>query len=160
MTFQIRRVVTGHDKNGRAMVTMDSVPTASIAPMRPGVTACLAWSTDTLPADLGDEEDGGLKKVGTAHAGGTVFRIVEYQPGAAPRNHRTASIDYAVVMAGEIHMELDDGIVVALKAGDILVQRGTIHDWVNNGDIPCVIAFTLITAKPVAIDGKPLPAQG
>ncbi len=160
MTFQIRRVVTGHDKNGRAMVTMDSVPTASIAPMRPGVTACLAWSTDTLPADLGDEEDGGLKKVGTAHAGGTVFRIVEYQPGAAPRNHRTASIDYAVVMAGEIHMELDDGIVVALKAGDILVQRGTIHNWENRGSVPCVIAFVLVDAKLPSFEGRQIGSAG
>ncbi|MSQ50934.1 MAG: cupin domain-containing protein [Betaproteobacteria bacterium] len=160
MGFQIRRVVTGHDKNGRAMVKMDSVPAASFSTMRPGVTACLAWSTDTLPADLGDEEDGGLKKVGTAHAGGTVFRIVEYQPGAAPRNHRTASIDYAVVMAGEIDMELDDGIVAKLKAGDILVQRGTIHNWINRGSVPCVMAFVLIDAKLPSFEGKQIGSAG
>ena len=78
----------------------------------------------------------------------------------SPRNHRTDSVDYAVVMSGEIDMELDDGVVVKLKAGDVLVQRGTIHNWANKGTVPCVIAFTLIGAKPVTVNGKPLNAQG
>jgi quercetin dioxygenase-like cupin family protein len=77
-----------------------------------------------------------------------VFRVIEYAPGVAPRNHRTNSIDYAVVLSGEIDMTLDDEMV-HLKAGDVLVQRGTIHDWINRGDKPCVIAFVLIDAKPV-----------
>jgi len=68
-------------------------------------------------------------------------------PGVAPRGHRTDTIDYAVVMSGEIDMNLDGGSV-HLKQGDVLVQRGTIHNWVNNGDGPCVIAFILIDAKP------------
>ena len=62
-----------------------------------------------------------------------------------PRNHRTDSIDYAVVISGEIDMEMD-GTVVHLKAGDVLVQRGTIHNWINNGTETCVIAFVLISA--------------
>jgi quercetin dioxygenase-like cupin family protein len=74
-----------------------------------------------------------------------VFRVLELEPGAAPRNHRTDSIDYAVVISGEIDMEMDD-TVVHLKAGDVLVQRGTIHNWVNNGTEPCVIAFVLISS--------------
>ena len=61
-----------------------------------------------------------------------MFRIVEYRPGVAPRNHRTESLDYAVVLSGEIDMELD-GSVVHLRAGDVLVQRGTVHNWVNRG---------------------------
>ena len=69
------------------------------------------------------------------------------------------SIDYAVVMSGEIDMELDDS-VVHLKAGDVLVQRGTIHNWVNRGSEPCVIAFILIDAKPVEVGGKVLTAEG
>jgi quercetin dioxygenase-like cupin family protein len=77
----------------------------------------------------------------------------------APRNHRTDSIDYAVVLSGEIDMELTDS-VVHLKAGDVLVQRGTIHNWVNRGTQPCVIAFVLIDAKPVEADGKVLNAVG
>jgi mannose-6-phosphate isomerase-like protein (cupin superfamily) len=62
-------------------------------------------------------------------------------------------------MSGEIDMELD-GTTVHLKAGDVLVQRGTIHNWVNKGTVPCVIAFTLVSAKPVTAGGKSLPAQG
>ena len=68
-------------------------------------------------------------------------------------------IDYAVVMSGEIDMELDDS-VVHLKTGDVLVQRGTIHNWVNRGIQPCVIAFILIDAKPVEAGGKVLRAEG
>jgi mannose-6-phosphate isomerase-like protein (cupin superfamily) len=74
-----------------------------------------------------------------------VFRVIEFEPGVAPRNHRTDSIDYAVVVSGEIDMEMDDTIV-HLKAGDVLVQQGTIHNWVNKGTEPCVIAFVLISS--------------
>ena len=77
-----------------------------------------------------------------------------------PRNHRTNSIDYAVVISGAIEMELDDKVVVKLKAGDVLVQRGTIHNWVNRGSEACVIAFVLISSKPVTAAGKPLTAVG
>jgi quercetin dioxygenase-like cupin family protein len=85
--------------------------------------------------------------------------VVEFGPGVAPRNHRTDSIDYAVVLSGEIDMELDES-VVHLKAGDVLVQRGTIHNWVNRSNQSCVIAFVLIDAKPVEVDGKVLNAVG
>jgi quercetin dioxygenase-like cupin family protein len=100
-----------------------------------------------------------LRKTGTTLSNGTVFRVVEFAPGGAPRVHRTDSIDYAVVISGEIDMELDDS-VVHVKAGDVLVQRGTIHNWVNRGSAPCVIAFVLIDAKPVEVGGKVLQAQG
>ena len=88
-----------------------------------------------------------------------MFRIVHYGPGVTPRNHRTDSIDYAVVISGSIDMELDDGVVAKLNAGDVLVQRGTIHNWVNKGTEPCVIAFVLVSAKPVKADGKVLNAE-
>ncbi len=76
--------------------------------------------------------DGAKQIIGTAMKERAVFRVIEYAPGVTPRNHRTDSIDFAVVMSGEIDMELDDE-VVRLKAGDVMVQRGTIHNWVNNG---------------------------
>src|SRR5262249_6504018 len=85
------------------------------------------------------------------------FRVVSFGPGVSPRNHRTDSIDYATVISGEIDMELD-GPSVHLKAGDLLVQRGTIHNWVNKGTAPCVIAFVLVGAKPVTAGGKVLKA--
>ncbi|HKO19185.1 MAG TPA: cupin domain-containing protein, partial [Acidobacteriaceae bacterium] len=83
----------------------------------------------------------------------------QYDPGVTPRNHRTDSIDYAVVISGEIDMVLDLE-TVHLKQGDVLVQRGTVHNWVNNGKEPCFIAFALISAKPVTAGGKSLPAHG
>ena len=101
------------------------------------------WTTQGFPVNNDSEEDEGLRKTGTTLDNGTVFRVLELAPGARPRNHRTDSIDYAVVMSGEIDMELD-GSTVHLKAGDVLVQRGTIHNWVNRGGVPCVIAFVLI----------------
>ncbi|MEI9925917.1 MAG: cupin domain-containing protein [Bradyrhizobium sp.] len=89
-----------------------------------------------------------------------MFRVVSYQPGVSPRNHRTDSIDCAVVISGEIDMELDDSVMVHLKAGDLLVQRGTIHNWVNHGPEVCNIAFVLISAKPVTATGGVLHAEG
>jgi quercetin dioxygenase-like cupin family protein len=89
-----------------------------------------------------------------------VFRIVRYEPGVTPRNHRTDSIDYAVVISGQIDMELDDNVVVTLHAGDVLVQRGTIHNWVNRYNEPCTIAFVLISGKPVTAGNRPLHAIG
>ena len=99
-------------------------------------------------------------KVGTTLPGGTVFRVVEFSPGVQSRNHRTDSIDYAVVIKGEIDMDID-GVNVHLKAGDVLVQRGTIHNWINNGTEPCIISFALLDAKPVTTEsGKVLNAEG
>ena len=90
------------------------------------------WTTEGFPANNDGAEDAGLRKVGTTLPDGTIFRILEFSPGLAARNHRTDSIDYIVVLSGEIEMELDD-TVVQLKAGDVMVQRGTIHNWVNRG---------------------------
>ncbi len=158
MTLQLRRVVTGHDAKGRAVVKIDEV-SKNITSSRPGQSACVAWTTEGFPVNNTGDGDEGLRQVGTTFKNGTVFRIVEFGPGVAPRNHRTDSIDYAVVMSGELDMELSDS-VVHLKAGDVLVQRGTIHNWVNRGTIPCVIAFVLIDAKPVEVNGKVLHAEG
>lgn len=158
MALQIRRVVTGHDMSGRAVVKIDEVA-KNLVSSRPGATACVVWTTEGFPVDNTDEEDAGLRKTGTTLDNGTVFRILELAPGVTPRNHRTDSIDYAVVMSGEVDMQLDD-TKVRLKAGDVLVQRGTIHNWVNRGTEPCVIAFVLIAAKPVAIGDNVLRAQG
>jgi quercetin dioxygenase-like cupin family protein len=120
----------------------------------------VVWTTDTAPADNSGDFDGARRKVATTCPGGTVFRIIEYSPGVTPRMHRTDSIDYAVVLSGEIDMQLDDGTEVHLRAGDVLVQRGTIHNWINRGTAPCVMAFTLIDAKPVEVGGKMLHATG
>lgn len=158
MALRLRRVITGHDANGKAIVKIDEV-SQNLSTGRPGRSACVVWTTESFPVSNTGEADEGLRQVGTTLKNGTVFRVIEFSPGVAPRNHRTDSIDYAVVMSGEIDMELDD-TVVHLKAGDVLVQRGTIHNWVNRGTEPCVMAFILIDAKPVEVGGTVLSAVG
>ena len=157
MTFQVRRVVTGHDASGKAIVMIDE--TSPVASMRPGVSATVAWTSEGFPVNNNGEADEGTRKTGTTHTNGTVFRIIEFAPGNAERNHRTDSIDYACILSGEIDMEMD-GANVHLKAGDVIVQRGTIHNWINRGSEPCVIAFVLIAALPAIAGGKMLPAVG
>lgn len=157
MPSKVRRVVTGHDAEGRAIVKIDE--TIELAPRPTGVASRLFWTTDSFPvANTGDEDDG-QREVRITLENGTIFRIVEFQPGNAGMRHRTDSIDYAVVMWGEIDMELD-GEVVHLKAGDVLVQRGTIHNWLNKRSEPCAIAFVLIDAEPATINGKVLGEEG
>lgn len=158
MALQIRRVVTGHDTSGRATVKIDEIAKNPVS-SRPGATSCVVWTTHGFPVNNDGGEDESRRQTGTTLDNGTIFRILELAPGVSPRNHRTDSIDYAVVMSGEVDMELDD-TTVHLKAGDVLVQRGTIHNWVNRGTEPCVIAFVLIAAKPVTAGGKVLHAQG
>ena len=158
MSLHIRRVVTGHDAQGRAVVKIDEID-KNVTSSRPGQAATVVWTTENFPVDNSGDGDDSRRTVSTSEHNGTVFRIVQYGPGVSPRNHRTDSIDYAVVISGEIDMELD-GSVVHLKAGDVLVQRGTIHNWNNRGTVPCVIAFTLIGAKPVIAGGKILNAVG
>jgi quercetin dioxygenase-like cupin family protein len=158
MTFKLRRVVTGHDASGRATVRIDE-PVKNVISGRPGASSSVIWSTRGFPVDNDDDFDGALRDVKTSEGDGTVFRVVRYEPGVTPRNHRTDSIDYAVVISGEIDMDLD-GTVVHLRAGDVLVQRGTLHNWINRGREPCVIAFVLVGAKPVSAGGRTLHAVG
>ena len=158
MTLQFRRVVTGHDSKGNARVTIDETA-KNITSNRPGVASCVVWSTTGFPIDNDGDEDPSARKIGTTVDDGTVFRLVRFEPGGSPRRHRTDSIDYAVVMSGEIDMELD-GETVRLKGGDVLVQRGTVHNWINRGREPCTIAFVLVSAKPATVGGKTLHAEG
>lgn len=144
--MKIRRVVTGHNSDGKAVVKWDSEIESITG--RPGFSHAPVWATDQLPPKLTDE-DPVTWEIGTTIANGSVFRVIEYKPGVTERWHATDSIDYAVVISGEIHMQMDEG-EVHLKAGDILVQRATIHNWVNRGTAPCIIAFVLIATE----DGK------
>ena len=146
MAINVRRVVTGHDEHGKAVVKIDDRG-KHVKSSRPNMTQQLIWTTNDLPVQFAEDgEDKGARDIGTTITNGSVFRVIEFEPGVAPRNHRTDSIDYAVVLSGEIDMEMDD-TVVHLRAGDVLVQRATIHNWVNTGTEPCVIAFVLIGAE-------------
>jgi mannose-6-phosphate isomerase-like protein (cupin superfamily) len=156
----VRRVVTGHDENGRANILIDEVCT-DFKQGRPNGFVRNIWTTDTVPAhNDGSEDKGARPGVFTMIENGSVFRILHFLPGVAQRVHRTDSIDYLIVMEGEIDMELDDGVEVHLKTGDVMVQRGTVHNWVNRGTAPCTMAVILIHAKSVEAGGKVLPAMG
>jgi quercetin dioxygenase-like cupin family protein len=156
--LSIRRVVTGHDDQGSSKVLIDE-QVRSVVSNRPGATWMGIWSTEGFPVSNDGDDDPSGDSIGTTIDNGTVFRVVTFDPGVAPRNHRTNSIDYAVVISGEIDMVLEVG-TVRLKAGDVLVQRGTVHDWINTGNEPCVIAFTLVSATPVTAGGRALEAHG
>ena len=162
MALRTRRIVTGHDASGKAIVASDEIIEGVSAPSRPYISRCEIWSTDSMPVDNSDaavaaQQAGFVKRynyVGTGQ--GTVVRITEFAPGAPKFMHRTETLDYAILLKGVCDLELDDGKTVHLKPGDIVVQRGTIHAWVNNGSEPCTFAFILIDADPAEAGGKRL----
>ncbi len=171
-----RRVVTGHDANGRSIVLFDGEsPHAFFLEKAGGLQLTELWETRSAPADNSGSADAAdhERRIEPA-GGGSVFRIIEYPPdrvrlrtlspetffagmGATaadaatrrhPGMHRTNTVDYCIVLAGEIHAVLDEGEVL-LRAGDCLVQRGTNHAWSNRSEQPCVIAFVLVAARPL-----------
>ena len=153
----IRRVVTGHDANDVAKVLLDGAAT-NWKSSSPGTVSTLIWSTDRTPADIsagGTIEDLGARILGTPPPpNGTRFALIDFPPGNTGRMHRTETIDYVIVIAGEIDMDMDDS-TVHLRAGDVMVQRGTNHAWVNRGTKPARLAFVLIDAQPLGI-GHPI----
>lgn len=140
----IRRVVTGHDAAGKAVVIFDSeAPNVKHRPSR--LVSTLLWVTDESPAEAASR-DRAAREIGIPPPeNGSIFRVVDFPPGARGEMHRTRSIDYAVVLAGEIDMLLDDS-EVHLRAGDVLVQQATRHAWANRGRENCRIAFILLDA--------------
>jgi quercetin dioxygenase-like cupin family protein len=152
----IRRVITGHvENNGKtvAKVILEGPAQNTKAP-REGVASTLMWCTDAMPADIAvgeNAEDMGARILGTPPPeNGSRFIVMEFAPGIASEMHRTETIDYIAVLAGEIDMDMDDS-TVKLRAGDIMVQRGTHHAWVNRGKEPARLAIVLLDAKPLAI---------
>ena len=162
----VRRVVTGH-RDGKAVVVYDSAAPNQKLRQASGLVSTLLWVTDETPADISGVADRAACDIGVPPpANGSIFRVVDFPPeqGARSREailhemgvaghglarhhgmHRTRSVDYGVVLEGEIDMLLDDS-EVHLKAGDVLVQQGTNHAWVNRGASACRIAFVLVDA--------------
>ena len=178
MPKPIRRVVTGHDAAGRSVFIMNG-PAPHLYQRSPGSAVVTElWETRTMPADNGGNAEATDHAFRLAPPkNGTVFRIIEYPPDrqrlaalererasaddrsghsaafdrASPRHpgfHRTNSVDYAIVLSGEVHALMDEGEVL-LKAGDVLIQRGTNHAWSNRGDDSACVAFVLVDAEPV-----------
>jgi quercetin dioxygenase-like cupin family protein len=149
VTTPFRRIVTGHDDAGWSI--LQSVDT--LRPVTSGTgEAALAqvWSTPEVPANLNDDSDGDRMP---GDEGGSMIRVVDFLPGRKSRMHRSWSIDYAIILDGEIELQLDGGEVEHLETGDIVIQRGTGHLWRNPGTEPCRVVFVLIEAIPVAIEG-------
>ncbi|MGE4429547.1 MAG: cupin domain-containing protein [Sphingobium sp.] len=152
----VQRVVTGHDENGRACFKSEDVTPTKMIPSG-DASFLLMWTTETVPADNNDETDGREREAGLTLNQGSVIRIVDMLPGRASPMHRTNSIDYGIVMSGEIELELEDGRKKTVREGGVIIQRGTNHLWRNTSDKPCRIAFILIEAPAYLHDGVPLP---
>jgi len=176
VALPIRRVVTGKDATDKAIAMIDAVATTVHRREETGVTNTLLWVTDSTPADLSNPEDTANRNIGIVPPpGGTIFRVIEFAPerevkadyetrlrifqgiGLAPEGesrdkprhpamHRTKTIDYALILSGEIDMLLDES-EIHLQPGDVVIQRGTNHAWVNRGNTPCQVAFILVDAK-------------
>jgi mannose-6-phosphate isomerase-like protein (cupin superfamily) len=180
MQGRIRRVITGHDRNGKAVVIADApAPAVRTNPLRPGHVSTDLWKTDSAPVILRSQMPDPTSGPKQIHPlpNGTVFRISELAPeppeirdmppakarevfaamgnasaatfgrgGRHPMMHRTETIDYAVVLEGEVTMLLDDEDVL-LQAGDVVIQCGTNHAWSNRSDKPCKMLYVLIDGK-------------
>ena len=153
----IRRVVTGHDAGNVAKVLIDA-PATNVKNPDSGVRSTLIWITDQNPADIAAGEtieDLGARIVGTPPPpNGTRFCVIDFPPGNHPHMHRTETVDYVIVIEGEIEMDMDNS-TVKLKSGDIMIQRGTNHAWANRSNAPARVAFVLVDAAPLGI-GKPV----
>lgn len=183
MTLKIRRVVTGVNAQGRAVIIEDGLARKTVTRPALSVEGALLWVTDESPVDLSKYTDPADREIGVAPpARGSILRVVDFLPdpnrkidneaflremglahpetdGRHPFMHRTRSIDYAIVLQGEIDMLLDEG-EVHVRAGDILIQRGTNHAWVNRSSEPCRIVFVLIDAVDFPPpNGAPFPAK-
>lgn len=178
---RFRRVVTGHDAQGRSVIISDgTVPHIMPIMEQPDFAVTDFWKTFATPADNSDKtvnDPCSLPIRVAPPENGSVFRVVQFPPdrtwaakaaamggtvaldetakpadtaGAVrhPHMHRTRSIDYAIVLAGEIWAVMDVG-ETKLVAGDVLIQRGTNHAWSNRSDSPCIVAFVLIDALPL-----------
>jgi mannose-6-phosphate isomerase-like protein (cupin superfamily) len=175
---KIRRIVTGHNAQGKSLIVSDGPSPHVLSLLDdPPLGLTDLWVTTGSPADNAGYADGAARPAITLEPppGGTIFRVVEFPPDQAtagkldrkklfeamqaseamdhdgarhPGMHKTASVDYAVVLSGEIYAMMDEGETL-MKAGDCLVQRGTNHAWSNRSQEPCLVAFVLVSANPI-----------
>lgn len=174
MSRAVRRVVTGHDAFGRAVVVSDGATPGTFSP-RKGFQFSELWSTSAMPVPIDNGVDPALGPlILPPPANGSVFRIVDHPPRAqddtledaralftalgSPNSvtgsdelghstmHRTETVDYGIVLEGKIWLILDNS-EVELEAGDVVVQRGTSHAWFNRSDAPCRMAFIMLDGK-------------
>jgi mannose-6-phosphate isomerase-like protein (cupin superfamily) len=177
MIWRVRRVVTGHDAEGRSTFISDGeAPNVKEMSAMPGLALTDLWETKGAPASNAGDADAADRPIHLEPPkNGTIVRIVEFPPDAAwrgrtdgkagfkaigaahaqdrrssdPMMHRTSTVDYIIVLKGEIHAIMDTGEKL-LRAGDVLIQRGTNHSWSVRGSEPCIVAAVLVSAKPAS----------
>jgi quercetin dioxygenase-like cupin family protein len=144
----IRRVVTGLDSEGRSCVLLDATINPVVRSEQGSVLNI--WRSLALPADNAGSDDKGSGDfaLGQLCAPGSSFLLVHYPPGVYVEMHATDTLDYMVVMFGEVTLVLDTGETV-LRAGDVLVDRGIVHGWRNDSSVPAVAAVAIVPALPV-----------
>ena len=176
MIWRVRRVLTGHDAEGRSTFIADgAAPNVKEMTAITGLALTDLWETKSAPASNAGAADAADRPVHLEPPkNGTILRIVEFPPDSAwrgatdgsagfkaigaghaqdrassdPMMHRTNTVDYAIVLKGEIYAVMEKGEKL-LRAGDILVQRGTMHSWSVRGNEPCIVCFVLVSAKPL-----------
>jgi hypothetical protein len=178
MLRKIRRIVTGHNAQGRSVIVSDAPSPHVLALLDdPPFGLTDLWVTYGSPADNSGSADAAARPNITLEPprGGSIFRVVEFPPDQAtvgkldrkklfeamhaggamdregarhPGMHTTATVDYAIVLAGEIYAIMDEGETL-MRAGDCLIQRGTNHAWSNRSNAPCLVVFVLVSAKPL-----------
>ena len=186
MIWRVRRVITGHDAQGRSIFVSDGdAPNVKEMPSFPGLALTDLWETKGAPASNEGSADAAARPVHLEPPkNGTIVRIVEFPPdstrpqnsdGAAgfkaigaghaqdkhssdPMMHRTGTVDYIIVLKGEIYAIMDEGEKL-LRAGDVLIQRGTNHSWSVRSNEPCIVAAILVNAKPLSFFAKKKPSK-
>lgn len=181
MIWRVRRVLTGHDAEGKSTFIADGhAPNVKEMASMPGLALTDLWETTGTPANNDRHGDAATRPVRLEPPPrGTILRIVEFPPdsqwrssadgreafksiGAGhaqdrsssdPMMHRTNTVDYIIVLKGEIHAIMEKGETL-LRAGDILVQRGTNHSWSVRGTEPCIVAAVLVNARPLVSKKK------
>ena len=130
MTLNVRRIVTSHSSEGKAIVGIDDVM-GNVQQLRSGNFETLLWVTEETPADVNGEDPATEPRDIEPPATGSIFRIIELLPGKQAYMHQTDTIDYLICMSGKCDMVLDENEKVDFKAGDVMIQRGTWHGWHN-----------------------------
>jgi len=181
MIWRVRRVLTGHDRDGKSIILADGIaPNMKEMPSFPGLALTDLWETKGAPASNEGDADAAARPVHLEPPkNGTIVRIVEFPPDSTrpgnsdgrdgfnaigaghaqdkhssdPMMHRTGTVDYIIVLKGEIYAVMEKGETL-LKAGDVLIQRGTMHSWSVRGSEPCIVAAILVNAKPLSFSKK------
>jgi quercetin dioxygenase-like cupin family protein len=158
---QIHRYITTHDSNGKAIFSNALPEVNPMVPNSDGIAFALSYTTKGFPVDINDDSDikvyeGFLKEApGLVVSGGTVLRHVDIPPSTACTMHRTVSLDYGAVLEGEVELLLDSGEKRLMKRGDVAIQRGTMHQWINHSKTEWTrMLFVLQESKPLKVAGQ------